>query len=1297
MRFFKLVILFAIILIVAGCARQTALQATWFESYRDIPGITDAQISAIGEARARHDYFLYGMLQNDEAFYTLDGEIVGFSTEMCEWLTGLFGIPFVPVIFDELPELMDALADGTVHFTGQFPRVPMLEEMYFMTDPISKRSTAVARMHGSRPFSEISRERALNFIFSSGSALPDVLVEMGIFSECAFVPLIAETYDEAAEMLRRGEADAYIGDGVLSLSIDFPYFHVEPLYPFFFGYASFAAQNPDLAPFVDAVQLVIDNDGMTILANLYAAGKEDARRHIMSLLLTDEERAFIANNPVIPIAAHGFSYPISFFNNWENEFQGIAFDILTEVEALTGLSFEIANPDSPFFTVAQRMLHDGEALLATGAYRDTGEYGSLLSMGFFTDSYALISYGDKPIISVNEVIYMRVALIGGGTYEEVFRTMFPNHLNVVTFDYKDDVLYAIESGAADLAFSSLRGLFRANHLLERPGFRANIVLDKVYSVSFAISYDAPILLSIIDKALTIIDTSTISDDWMGRTFDFSVRVLMAQRPWLIGTIVLLFCIIVLISIILGTQHSLAVVEREKAKAIEKEREADIFKNALYEASPMFIDVWDEELNLVDCNDKVCDLLGVPNKEEFLNNFFEKYNPKYQPCGTLSVELYRQKFQIGLEKGFVKYEWTHLDVNGNEVPLEVTYICVKHQGKNVLVGYNYDLRPIKQTLAEKQRVEVAVQSNRAKSRFLARMSHEIRTPITSVLGISEIELQNENLPPRLEESLEKIHSSAKILLSIVNDILDLSKIEAGKMELFQEEYDVANMISDITQLHPGYVNNKNIEFRLNVAENIPAHLFGDVLRIEQIINNLLSNAFKYTKDGVVELSLCCEHGENDGAVNLIFTVSDTGIGLTPRQLDILRNSEYTRFHERENRLITGTGLGMPIVFNLLQMMDATIDIESNVGKGTQITVRIPQKTTEHLDFIDKETIAGLQKFDENVRASGKKFAFTLEPMPYGKVLVVDDVEANIYVARGLLQFYDLQIESCHSGQDAIKKIEQNEVYDIIFMDYMMPGLNGIDTMKKMREMGYTAPIVALTANAFIGQAEEFILHGFDGFISKPIQTKQLNALLRKYVRDKQPPEVIEAAALSRTKIVPPEKTGINDFQHSAATLEKLRNNFVRNNKNIFSDISQTIKNGDTKTAHILAHSLKGVAGLIHERALRRLAEQTERILEADELPPPTLLSDLETELNRVLARIKPSGSSFVTEGFDKSRVFEMFDKIAPLLATHNSKALDYLEEFRTIPEAVVLVRLIEEFEFAAALSNMRVLRTILEEK
>ena len=719
--------------------------------------------------------------------------------------------------------------------------------------------------------------------------------------------------------------------------------------------------------------------------------------------------------------------------------------------------------------------------------------------------------------------------------------------------------------------------------------------------------------------------------------------------------------------------------------LENERIMAERMRLMFDATPLLIEYWDRDFNVIDCNKTTLNFYGFKDRREYLARIYDSM-PDFQ--GISPWDVWNGYLTEIFENSFADFEFVQQKPNGDMAFMEVKGVRIKYNNEIVAVTYSNDVTRLKELQNEQRRIEVAEESNMAKSRFLARMSHEIRTPITAVLGISEIQLQNTDLNPTIEESFVKIHTSAHNLLGIVNDILDLSKIEAGKMAMLNDEYEVASMISDVAQMHMANLGSRKIKFRMRVDENLPAFLIGDALRIEQIMNNLLSNAFKYTEVGTVELAVSYEE-MSDGYIMLIISINDTGMGMTKEQLKAI-HYDYTRFHEREFRAIGGTGLGMSIVYNLAQMMDAQIDLKSEVGQGTRIIVRIPQKVVSD-EVLGKETARNLQQFDSS-RLDSKRFKFVPEPMGYGRVLVVDDVEANLYVAKGLLNFYELNIETCESGYAAIELIKEGRVYDIVFMDHMMPGMSGAETMQVLRDIGYDHPIVALTANALIGQAEEFIALGFDDFIAKPIQTKQLNSVLTRFIRDKQPPEVLEAARTPKARLSAAAHRDIDGYLGSE--LGKLRLDFAKSHRHTFDDIRDALDRDQVQTAHRLVHNIKGLAGLIAEDALADIAAQIEQLLATGHTYPH--LGELEAEMERVLESIDiPEADDGPAPDLDAARATAIFDELTPLLMARNLEALDLLDELRRIPESAVLVSQIEQYEFVLAAKTLENLRGILD--
>jgi len=618
------------------------------------------------------------------------------------------------------------------------------------------------------------------------------------------------------------------------------------------------------------------------------------------------------------------------------------------------------------------------------------------------------------------------------------------------------------------------------------------------------------------------------------------------------------------------------------------------------------------------------------------------------------------------------------------------------GRTVQIQHSFDMTELIEAK------ELAERSNRSKNKFLSRVSHEIRTPMNAILGITEIQLQDETTPPEIREAMDKIYNSGYLLLGIINDILDLSKIEAGKLELSPTSYDVPSLINDIVHLNIVHYNSKPIEFILHVDENIPSRLYGDELRIKQILNNLLSNAFKYTEEGNISLSVAAEYApEETRQITLVFRVADTGQGMTREHLDKLFD-EYTRFNTEANRRTTGTGLGMSITRQLVNMMGGEISVESEPGKGSVFTVRLPQEITS-VAALGKEAAENLRQFRTTKTELVKKAPQIIRDyMPYGRILIVDDVETNLYVARGLMTPYGLSIDTAISGFDAIDKIKSGAAFDIIFMDHYMPKMDGIETVKIIRGLGYKNPIVALTANALAGQAEVFMENGFDGFISKPIDIRQLNATLNKLVRDKYPPEVVEAARQLASKIKmeksaaeeAPQTTGpelaaifVRDAEKALARLESIHAYAYR-------------RTDDIRSYVIDVHAMKSALANIGESELSAVALKLEQAGREEDIPvlksvTPAFLEALREVVEK--NRPKENKSDIITDDSENLAYLaeqlavirtacEKYDEAAAYAALAELKKKDWSDSTKDLLDTISMHLLHSDFEEAAKLAE-----------
>jgi len=693
--------------------------------------------------------------------------------------------------------------------------------------------------------------------------------------------------------------------------------------------------------------------------------------------------------------------------------------------------------------------------------------------------------------------------------------------------------------------------------------------------------------------------------------------------------------------------------------IMKMREADERTQIMIDAAPFSAVFWDKNLNLIDCNQEAVKMFEMKDKQDFLNNFLF-LSPEYQPDGVMSKEKGVDLVGKALREGYSRFEWTHQKTNGELLPVEVICVRVKHKDEFTVTEYIRDLREQKAMIAEMRKAEIALESSKAKSDFLAKMSHEIRTPMNAILGITEIQLQDESLPRATKEALERIYNSADLLLGIINDILDLSKIEAGKLELMSVQYDIASLVHDTVQLNMMRYESKPIEFKLKIDENIPVMLIGDELRIKQILNNLISNAYKYTNEGSINLSVSSvfEKGDN---VTIVLRVSDTGQGMTPEQLRKL-GSDYSRFNMEANRKTEGTGLGMSITRNLLRMMNGNIDIESTPNVGSVFTVSLPQKCANR-DPIGKEMADNLMQLNFINEQKIRNLQIRREYMPYGRVLIVDDVESNLYVARGLMASYDLSIDTAVSGFEAVDKIRSKCDYDVIFMDHMMPGMDGIEATKVIRDLGYTKPIVALTANALAGHSEMFLKNGFDDFISKPIDTRQLNMTLNKLIRDKYPIEVVEAARR--------QKEMVNNKVNKNSIDSQLAEFFIRDAKKAAKILESIYINkcrraDDVSMLIINVHAMKSALANVGEKELSEAALKLEQAGRDNDMK--LVMEELPSFLNSlyaVISAFEEKGQKIEKEGYgDYSQLKEKLLEIRAACGEYNKKtAKNILSELK----------------------------------
>jgi len=938
-----------------------------YANFRDIPGITEAEISAIKAFQEQGVSFVYGMTPSTEAFYDEDNNVRGFSALFCEWLTDFLEIQFKPAVYD-WGDIITGLRTGEIDFTGVLSPTDERRRTYFMTNPIIQRTLKQFRIMGSQDFTDIEETRLLRFIFLEGALTPHQLISSNTFGN--FESVFVNDFKSAYSLLKDGDADAFLGENSSESAFDiYDDVIAEDFFPMVFSPVSMTTQKASLEPVISVVQKALSSGGLQYLTQLYKQGYNEYLRHKLINHLTNEEKTYLHTNSVVRFAAEIDNYPLCFYNTQEKQWQGIAIEVLDKIELLTGLTFSMVNsnnlslewPDMVY------MLEAGEVSMLTELIQTEERKGRFIwpQTAIITDNYALLSKSDYPNVSLSEIHVIKIGLSASTAYTELFRSWFPDHEYTIEYESSADAFSALDRGEVDLVMSSQYRFLLLTNYRGLPGYKANVVFDRTFNSTFGFNREETVLCSIIDKALALIDIDAISGQWMRRTFDYRLQLVQSRLLLVIGIPLFILCI------------------------------------------------------------------------AFMLFMFQR---KFNESKRLESLVQERTFEL------------------NRSQRELTTA-----------------------------LDAARMANASKSVFLANMSHEIRTPMNSIMGFSELALDSET-SPKTRDYLDKIKTNVEWLLQIINDILDISKIESGKMELEKIPFDIHELFRSCRTLVMPKAVEKGIMLHFYAEPSVGMKPLGDPTRLRQVFVNLLSNAIKFTHAGMVKLLSEITYKDED-SVSIHFEIKDSGIGMTSEQIEKIFEP-FTQAETGTTRKYGGTGLGLAITRNIVEMMGGELLVESTLGIGSRFSFDLIFETIPVTEDEKSEKESILNEIEKP----------TLE----GEVLVCEDNDMNKFVIREHLARVGLNTVIAENGKiglDMIKerKFNGEKQFDLILMDMHMPVMDGFEASSEISKLNLGIPMVAMTANIMIEDLEVYKASGMPDCLSKPFTSQELWRCLLRYFK------------------------------------------------------------------------------------------------------------------------------------------------------------------------------------------------------
>jgi signal transduction histidine kinase/CheY-like chemotaxis protein len=1262
----------AIVLCLSACPDDSyAAESshTVYAPYRDVPGITERETEAIESLRESRDRFIYGAYTSTECFYLEDGNVGGYTARLCDWLSELFGIPFEPVIYDwdKWNELMDGLASYDVDFNGDLTRSPERLKSHYMTEFIAERTIKMWRMTDGRILSEIAKNRPLRYVFYENTVTYDqVAPYLGDDSGVVF----ASDYEEIYRMLKNGEVDAYFDENVYE-SVFEKYGNVsaEAFLPLVYGTASMATRNPELAPVISVVQKALENGAIPYLADLYAQGYRDYCRHKLFLQLTDEEKTYInvcvESGAAIPVILEIDNYPISFYNAREEEWQGIAPDILAEIESLTGLRFVRANDENASWVDLMHMLENGEAALISELIKTPEREGRFLwpDIPYMTDNCALLTRLDFKDVGVNEILRLKIGLVKDSVYSDMFQRWFPRHPDVTEYSDNQQALGGLERGEVDAVMNSQKMLLQAANYMEKPGFKLNILFSQGLESFFGLDIDEAILCSIISKALNLADINIITARWIYRMFDYRSSMLRAQRPFLIVISILLIGIVLLLFIMYfrsrKTNKYLSAAVRERTRELEDQTKAAISASR---AKSDFLAKMSHEIRTP--MNVITGMSEVILRNEISPAVFEYAVDIKQASdnllGIINDILDFSKIESGkMETISAEYLFTSLI---NDV---ITTVRMRLMEKPVNFLTNIDSALPGKLIGDEARIRQILLNLLSNAVKYTNEGHIAFTVSGVARELGEIELTFEITDTGIgikEADMDKLFDEFAQF-----DTLKNRGVEGTGLGLTIARSLCRSMGGDIT------VSSKYGEgstFKATIPQKI-----SDASPSALVKDPDAKNVLVYERRGIY-------------AHSIVLSVKNLGV----RCSLALNRNEFLRAldNERYSHILAAS----PLFDEALGILDSIEDKPELIfmkGYGDVVQNNSSITMPAHSISIASALNDTHETIGYSYRSNGAGRRFTA---PSARILIADDIITNLKVAVELLSPYKLQTDTCDSGTDAVR-LSSEKHYDIIFMDHMMPEMDGVAAMETIRALPgdhfKEIPIIALTANAVSGMREMFLEKGFSDYLSKPIEIRKLDEILERWVPAEKRVVFSDIEKSSGESPTPdsgflPQTRGLKEALNASDVVgidfEKAMNRFEGSEEAFLSVLRSYVKHtptaleklrtptkGTLREYAIVIHGVKGSSYGICADAVGRLAEELEEAAKGGRLEFALAKNDelfamtgkLIDGLASVLKSMEKEKSG-VRAAPDKLTLEAIMDASGACDATALEKAVSELERF-----------------------------------